>query len=77
MVWYRFLMAGMGLLLLLPPLRLFFRWRWLILLAVATAGLLGNFVFFGTSLQYLNPTASQVIGQLSPVGMMLATASSF
>lgn len=62
-VWYRFLMAGMGLLLLaprrqLPPLRLFFRWRWLILLAVATAGLLGNFVFFSTSLQYLNPTAS-------------------
>lgn len=79
MVWYRFLMAGMGLLLLLaprrqlPPLRLFFRWRWLILLAVATAGLLGNFVFFGTSLQYLNPSASQVIGQLSPVGMMLAS----
>ncbi|WP_406704056.1 DMT family transporter [Sodalis sp.] len=78
-VWYRFLMAGIGLLLLLaprrqlPPLRLFFRWRWLILLAMATAGLLGNFVFFSTSLQYLNPTASQVIGQLSPVGMMLAS----
>lgn len=52
-VWYRFLLAGISLLLILtprgqlPPLRLFFRWRWLILLAVATAGLglLGNFVF--------------------------------
>lgn len=65
MVWYRFLMAGIGLLLFLaplrqlPPLRLFFRWRWLIRLTVATAGLLGNFVFFSTSLQYLNPSASQ------------------
>ncbi|BAE73640.1 putative inner membrane transporter YhbE [Sodalis glossinidius str. 'morsitans'] len=78
-VWYRFLLAGVGLLLFLaprgqlPPLRLFFRWRWLILLAVATAGLLCNFVFFSTSLQYLNPTVLQVIGQLSPVGMMVAS----
>lgn len=78
-VWYRFLMAAIGLLLILtlrrqlPPLRLFFRWRWLLLLGVATAGLLGNFVFFSISLQYLSPTASQVIGQLSPVGMMVAS----
>ncbi len=69
-VCYRFLLAGVGLLLFLaprgqlPPLRLFFRWRWLILLAVAIVELLGNFFFFSTSLQYLNLTASQVIGQL-------------
>ncbi len=78
-VWYRFLMAGVGLLFILgprrqlPSLRLFFRWRWLALLLVATGGLLGNFIFFSSSLQYLSPTASQVIGQLSPVGMMLAS----
>lgn len=78
-VWYRFVMAGFGLALILiprrqlPPLRLFARWRWLLLLLIATAGLLGNFVFFSSSLQYLSPTASQVIGQLSPVGMMIAS----
>ena len=78
-VWYRFLMAGVGLVFILvprrqlPPLRLFFRGRWLLLLLVATGGLLGNFIFFSSSLQYLSPTASQVIGQLSPVGMMVAS----
>lgn len=78
-VWYRFIIAGIGLAVILtprgqlPPLRLFLRWRWLGLLVVATAGLLGNFIFFSSSLQYLSPTASQVIGQLSPVGMMFAS----
>lgn len=57
----------------LPPLRVFRKPRWLILLAVATAGLFGNFILFSSSLQYLSPTASQVIGQLSPVGMMVAS----
>ena len=57
----------------LPPLTMFRQPRWLLLLAIATAGLLGNFVFFSSSLQYLSPTASQVIGQLSPVGMMFAS----
>ncbi|XBS70450.1 DMT family transporter [Acerihabitans sp. KWT182] len=78
-VWYRFIMAGIGLLFILaprrqlPPLKLFLRGRWLLLLLVATGGLLGNFILFSSSLQYLSPTASQVIGQLSPVGMMLAS----
>lgn len=78
-VWYRFSLAAIGLCLILavrgrlPPLQLFARPRWLLLLAIATAGLLGNFVFFSSSLQYLSPTASQVIGQLSPVGMMFAS----
>ncbi len=57
----------------LRPLRVFRKPRWLILLAVATAGLFGNFILFSSSLQYLSPTASQVIGQLSPVGMMVAS----
>ncbi|KAA9002760.1 DMT family transporter [Affinibrenneria salicis] len=78
-VWYRYFIAGIGLTLILswqkklPPLKLFRRRRWLILLLVASGGLLGNFMFFSSSLQYLSPTASQVIGQLSPVGMMFAS----
>lgn len=70
-VFYRFLMAsiGPGAILAvkkrLPPLRVFRKPRWLILLAVATAGLFGNFILFSSSLQYLSPTASQVIGQLA------------
>lgn len=77
-VFYRFLMAVLAGAILavkkrLPPLRVFRKPRWLILLAVATAGLFGNFILFSSSLQYLSPTASQVIGQLSPVGMMVAS----
>lgn len=78
-VWYRFMIAAIGLTTLLfvrrqlPPLRVFRRGRWLLLLLIATCGLLGNFVLFSTSLQYLSPTTSQVIGQLSPVGMMFAS----
>jgi drug/metabolite transporter (DMT)-like permease len=78
-VFYRFLLAGIGLAPILamrgqlPPLRMFRKPRWLGLLAIATGGLFGNFILFSSSLQYLNPTASQVIGQLSPVGLMVAS----
>lgn len=78
-VWYRFLIASVGLFFILysrkqlPPMRVFKHRRWLVLLIIATCGLLGNFVLFSSSLQYLSPTASQVIGQLSPVGMMFAS----
>lgn len=78
-VWYRFVMASVGLGLILftrrqlPPLRIFRRRRWWVLLLIATGGLLGNFVLFSSSLQFLSPTTSQVIGQLSPVGMMFAS----
>ena len=78
-VFYRFLMASLGLGSILairgklPPLVLFRKPRWLGLLAIATGGLFGNFLLFSSSLQYLSPTASQVIGQLSPVGMMVAS----
>ncbi len=78
-VFYRFLMAGIGLGLILavkrrlPPMGMFRKPRWLILLLIATGGLFGNFLLFSSSLQYLSPTASQVIGQLSPVGMMIAS----
>ncbi|MGK4443865.1 DMT family transporter [Yersinia enterocolitica] len=78
-VWYRFTMAAVGLGIILasrrqlPSLKLFRQRRWLLLLIIATCGLLGNFIFFSSSLQYLSPTTSQVIGQLSPVGMMVAS----
>lgn len=78
-VWYRFSMAAivLGCILAakrrLPPRVILSRPRWLILVLIATAGLMGNFVLFSSSLKFLSPTASQVIGQLSPVGMMLAS----
>ena len=43
----------------LPPLRIFRKPRWLILLVIATGGLFGNFILFSSSLQYLSPTASR------------------
>ncbi|CAM3816047.1 DMT family transporter [Rahnella bruchi] len=78
-VWYRFSMAAivLGCILAarrrLPPKAIFTQPRWLVLVLIATCGLLGNFVLFSSSLQFLSPTASQVIGQLSPVGMMVAS----
>ncbi|MCU5773418.1 DMT family transporter [Erwiniaceae bacterium BAC15a-03b] len=78
-VFYRFLLAaaGLGIILALkrrlPPVRICVRPRWALLLVIATGGLLGNFVLFSSSLQYLSPTASQVIAQLAPAGMMIAS----
>ncbi|WNN44814.1 MULTISPECIES: DMT family transporter [Winslowiella] len=78
-VFYRFLLAGLGLGIILalkrqlPPLRICRSPRWLLMLFIATCGLLGNFVLFSSSLQYLSPTASQVIAQLAPPGMMIAS----
>lgn len=52
-VFYRFLMASIGLGALLaikgklPPMRIFRKPRWLVLLAIATGGLFGNFILFG------------------------------
>ncbi|MFS2221299.1 DMT family transporter [Pantoea sp. B65] len=78
-VFYRFLLAGMGLLVILslkrrlPPVHICLRPRWALLLLIATGGLLGNFVLFSSSLKFLSPTASQVIAQLAPAGMMIAS----
>nr|WP_194716050.1 DMT family transporter [Erwinia persicina] len=78
-VFYRFSFAALGLGTILalkrqlPPRDFFRHPRWLVWIVVATAGLVGNFVLFGSSLQYLSPTASQVIAQLAPPGMMLAS----
>jgi len=78
-VFYRFFLAALGLGTILalkrqlPPRDLFRHPRWLVWVMIATAGLVGNFILFGSSLQYLSPTASQVIAQLAPPGMMLAS----
>lgn len=78
-VWYRFAISAICLLIYLacrkklPSLKAISRPRWLVILFIAVIGLAGNFVFFSTALQYLTPTTSQVIGQLSPIGMMLAS----
>lgn len=79
LVWFRFVMStiGLGMILAwrrqLPSLTLFRKRRWLIVLLIGAVGLGGNFLFFSSALQFLTPTASQVIAQLSPVGMMLAS----
>lgn len=79
LVWYRFAIStlGLGMILALrkqlPNLRVFRRRRWIAILLAALIGLSGNFLLFSTALQYLNPTVSQVIGQVSPVCMMFAS----
>ena len=78
-VFYRFSLAALGLGIMLaltrrlPPVSFLRQPRKLLLLAIATGGLVGNFVLFSSSLQYLSPTASQVIAQVAPAGMMLAS----
>lgn len=78
-VFYRFLIAviGLGAILAfrrkLPRTGTFRKLRWLALLAIAAGGLFGNFTLYSFSLQYLSPTTAQVIGQISPVGMMVAS----
>ncbi len=47
--------------------------RWLIFVAIATLELFGNFILFSSSCNISVRPASQVIGQLSPVGMMVAS----
>ncbi|WP_434779439.1 DMT family transporter [Neisseria sp. Ec49-e6-T10] len=75
--WYRFMISAIGLFLILkskhqmPDMQLFKNQKFLIALAVATVGLGGNFLFFSSALQYLTPTVSQVIGQISVVLLML------
>ncbi|MGV6987754.1 DMT family transporter [Testudinibacter sp. P80/BLE/0925] len=79
-VWYRFAAAAVGLFLLLaflgklPHFKLLLgpRFRWLTLIGVFALG--GNFLLFNTSLKYLSPSVTQVIAQVSPFLMMIASA---
>ncbi|WP_424406544.1 DMT family transporter [Pasteurella sp. PK-2025] len=75
-VWYRFLVAALGLFIILgvtkklPKLRQFIP-RYQILLLIGVIGLSANFVLFNTSLKYIEPSMSQIFGQLSSFAMMI------
>lgn len=78
-VWYRFITAflGLGLWLLwrknLPSLNQMRLGKGMLLL-LAAIGLSGNFILFNTALSLLSPAVVQVIIQLAPVVMLLASA---
>ena len=75
-VWYRFAIAGLGLLLILagkrtlPDLRHLHR-RYVLLILLGIFGLSVNFVLFNIALQYIPPTTSQVLSPLSSFVMLL------
>ncbi|MGR3806437.1 EamA domain-containing membrane protein RarD [Pasteurella testudinis DSM 23072] len=79
-VWYRFAVAAIGLLVILtlldklPHAKLLLspRFRWLTVIGIFALG--GNFLLFNTSLTYLDPAVTQVIAQVSPFLMMVASA---
>lgn len=76
LVWYRFIAAAIGLLVILgmgrrlPPRTAFSRKqiKWFIF---GVLGLAGNFFLFSSSLNYISPTTLQVLWQLAPFTMML------
>ncbi|KAB7694202.1 EamA family transporter [Plesiomonas shigelloides] len=77
-VWFRFVSATLGLGLWLAwrrglpsPVLLWRNYRALLL--VATLGLAGNFLLFNSALQYLSPAVVQVVIQLAPVLLLLAS----
>lgn len=82
-VWYRFSISALGLTVWLaykkqfPNFSIFKRRRRIIMLMVAGFGLLGNFVFFASGVQYLSPTVSQVVAQLGIVVFMVSSAIVF
>ncbi len=81
-VWYRFLVAGVGLFIILgftkklPKLtNLSFRqYKWILF---GILGLSGNFFLFSSALQYISPTTTQVLSQLSPFIMMIVSVLLF
>lgn len=82
-VWYRFSISALGLTVWLaykkqfPNFSIFKRRRRVIMLMIAGFGLLGNFVFFASGIQYLSPTVSQVVAQLGIVVFMVSSAIVF
>ena len=73
--WYRFATAGLSLGVILaltgslPSLESFSRRTWL-LLAVALAGLTGNYVVYLKALSHTSPTIAQTVGQLGPMFLL-------
>ncbi len=74
-VWYRFVVATLALLLLLaykkklPELAKIGRYGWLVVIGVL--GLAGNFLLFSSSLNYIDPSVAQIFIHLSSFGMLL------
>ena len=74
--WYRFAASAVALGLYqawrgkLPPVRRLDRGAWLLLL-VALLGLVGNYVLFLLSLEYVGPATSQLVIQLAPILFLL------
>lgn len=76
LVWYRFAVAAVGILLLLAftkklPKRTAFTPRTLGLAAIGVVGLSANFFLFSYGLNFIAPTTSQVLWQLAPFTMIL------
>ncbi|MBN6081339.1 DMT family transporter [Aggregatibacter actinomycetemcomitans] len=74
-VWYRFVVAGCALLLLLgykktlPDLsKLGYFW---LLAIIGVLGLAGNFFLFNSSLNYIEPSVAQIFIHLSSFGMLI------
>lgn len=78
LVWYRFILSFSMLFIILaakhqlPQKKQFMSSRVLLLLFIATLGLAGNFTLFSAALIYISPTVTQVVAQLSSVGLLLA-----
>jgi drug/metabolite transporter (DMT)-like permease len=76
LTWLRFLTASLALAVILwatgrlPDLRPLRKPDWG-LLAIALAGLVGNFVIYLVALTYASPTINQVVTQLSPILLLL------
>jgi drug/metabolite transporter (DMT)-like permease len=73
--WYRFAAAGLSLALILgatrglPAVKSFSNRTWL-LLGIALAGLVGNYVLYLMSLSHISPTIAQTVTQLGPVFLL-------
>ncbi|GAL06954.1 DMT family transporter [Photobacterium aphoticum] len=81
-VWYRFVAASLGLGLWLSYRRQLPSVSALgvsgaAIMLVASLGLAGNFVLFNSALEFLNPPVVQVIIQLAPVMLLLASVVFF
>lgn len=80
--WYRFAVAGAVLAAILaatrqlPSPRRIARHGWL-LLAVALAGLVGNYVLYLLSLHYISPAVAQVVIQLGPMFFLIGGLALF
>ncbi|OOF60074.1 DMT family transporter [Rodentibacter myodis] len=74
-VWYRFVVATLALLLLLaykkklPEFVKIGRYAWLVIIGVL--GLAGNFLLFSSSLNYIEPSIAQIFIHLSSFGMLI------